>query len=77
MKTILLTILISLFVYNVNGQISKPTKLKLLKIFKSSIHQKSKKKINTDSYSWLICNTDSAFYKSDTLYLYDNVIRRC
>lgn len=59
---------------NSYGQNLKPTKAQLLKTFEYSIHQESKRKIQTNSHPWLICNKDSSFYKSDTLYLYDNYL---
>jgi len=42
------------------------------KLLKSSISQTSKKNIEVGSGEWLICNQDSAFFKNDTLILYDN-----
>jgi len=65
-------LLVLFFGQKLFGQALKPTKAQLIEIFKSSIHQDSKRKIQTDSNPWLICNKDSSFYKLDTLYLYDN-----
>ena len=69
-RLILLLVLFS--VQHLSGQVVKPTKVQLHEIFKSSVHQGSKRKIQTDSSPWLICNKDSSFYKADTVYLYDN-----
>jgi hypothetical protein len=54
------------------GQTSQPTKIQLLKAFKSSIRQSSKSKISTNSNPWVVCNDDSLYYKSDTIRLYPN-----
>lgn len=54
------------------GQNNQPAKAQLLKAFKASIRQDSPGKVSTNSNPWVICNKDSAFYKSDTLRLYNN-----
>jgi len=56
--------------HNLFGQNSGVTKKKLTNIFKESILQNSKQKVQTNSNPWTICNKDSAYYKSDTLILY-------
>jgi hypothetical protein len=54
------------------GQNNQPTKSQLLKAFKASIRQDKPGRISTNSNAWVICNTDNAFYKSDTLRLYSS-----
>ncbi len=55
------------------GQQKQPTKNQLLKIFRSSIQQDSRSKIDIGSNPWYICNRDSSFFKSDTIYLFNNI----
>ena len=52
------------------GQTFTPTKKQVFKILKSSIKQDSRSRVNTNSNPWVICNDDSAYYKSDTIKLY-------
>ena len=54
------------------GQESTVATENVLKLFKASIRQSSKSKIEVDSNPWLICNSDSSFFKSDTLLLIQN-----
>lgn len=54
------------------GQESTVTTKNVSKLFTSSIRQSSKSKIEADSNPWLICNSDSSFFKSDTLLLIQN-----
>ena len=42
------------------------------KIFKSSVMQKSNKKIEVGANAWYFCNLDSSYYKNDTLNLYSS-----
>ncbi len=70
---LLYTILISLFFHTIAFAQNAPGKKELVKLFKSSINQKSKKSISVGSVSWIMCNQDSAYYKSDTIKLYNNV----
>jgi len=51
----------------------KPAKAQLIKIFKNSIDQKSKKSVSIGSGEWTICNQDSAFFKADIIKLYSNI----
>jgi hypothetical protein len=44
----------------------------LFKVFKKSIKQESSKKVAVGSNPWIICNKDSAYYRSDTLILYND-----
>lgn len=67
MRLMYIFLALSFFGQEVSGQISRPTKAQLFKIFKSSINQDNKMPYD----SWLIPNKDSSFNKSDTLYLYD------
>lgn len=55
------------------GQNLRFTKNQLSNLLKSSINQSSKKSISVGSGAWIICNTDSAYYKADTIKLYDNI----
>lgn len=55
------------------GQNLRFTKNQLSNLLKSSINQSSKKSISVGSRAWIICNTDSAYYKADTIKLYDNI----
>lgn len=55
------------------AQNNQPTKGQLLKAFKGSVRQENSVKVSTNSNPWVICNKDSAFYKSDTVRLYNNV----
>ena len=64
-KSILILLIFT--VQNLNGQTSLVTKERLLQIFKASIKQDSKLKIQTNSNPWIICNDDDFYYKSDTL----------
>ena len=57
---------------NLFGQNSELTKTNLLKVFKASIYQDSKTKIRTNSNPWIVCNKDSAFYKSESILLSNN-----
>jgi hypothetical protein len=59
-----------LFSVRINSQENVVTKGKLFKILKESIRQDSRTRISTNSNPWVVCNEDSAYYKSDTLYLY-------
>ncbi|RFS17303.1 hypothetical protein [Emticicia sp. C21] len=73
MRIVCIFLALSFFGQELFGQISRPTKSQLLNIFKSSIGEENRNKraiTTTGSVSWLICNKDSSFYKSDTLYLY-------
>ena len=54
------------------GQDSTVTAKNILKLFESSIRQSSKLKIDADSNPWLIYNSDSSFFKSDTILLIQN-----
>lgn len=58
------------------GQNSVLSKDQLYKIFKSSIRQGVRKKILVGSNSWLICNSDSSFYSSDTITLINGDIEK-
>ncbi len=49
------------------------TPRQLLKLFKLSINQLSRKGVDIGSGAWTICNQDSSFFKSDTLRVYDNL----
>ena len=55
------------------SQNKQPTKSQLIAAFKRSIRQDNSGRVSTNSNPWAICNKDSAFYKSDTLRLYNNV----
>ncbi|MCO5935889.1 hypothetical protein NAF17_10065 [Mucilaginibacter sp. RB4R14] len=55
------------------AQKSSPTIKQVYKLLKLSIDQSSKKSISIGSGEWLICNQDSAFFKDDTLRLYDHI----
>ena len=59
--------------HNTFAQNNNPTKSQLLKVFKKSIRQDTKGMVSTNSNPWVVCNKDSAFYKNDTLRLYNNV----
>ena len=66
-------ILIPLFIGQISfGQDSHIKAKKVLEIFKSSIIQSSKSKIEADSNPWLSNNSDSSFFKSDTVFLIQN-----
>jgi hypothetical protein len=52
---------------------NKPKKSHLLSIIKAGISQDSKKWISMGSGAWTICNQDSAFFKADTIKLFDNI----
>lgn len=56
------------------GQAPKITAEKVLEIIKSSIKQQKRRNIEVDSNPWLVCNKDSAFFKSDTIRLFGNNI---
>ncbi|MBD1386113.1 hypothetical protein IDJ75_12540 [Mucilaginibacter rigui] len=55
------------------SQSAAPGVNQVYKLLRSSINQTSKKSISIGSGEWLICNQDSAFFKNDTLRLYDNI----
>ncbi|RYZ86115.1 MAG: hypothetical protein EOP04_14510 [Proteobacteria bacterium] len=44
----------------------------VLRLFNSSIRQTSKSSVNSPSNPWVACNQDSAFYKADTVALYND-----
>lgn len=73
MKIILPAIILVIKCGVVVGQSNKPTIHEVYKIFESSIDQPSKKAISIGAGEWLICNSDSAFYKKDTLKMYNNI----
>jgi len=50
---------------------TKPSSKYLTKLFKNSIEQNDKKRISTFSNPWVINNIDSAYYKLDTLKVYN------
>ena len=52
-----------------SAQNLNPKKSELKKLFRKSIAQESRKKITTVSNPWVIDNTDSLYFKSDTLKL--------
>ena len=54
---------------NLFGQNIHLKKSKLRKIFRKSIEQDSRKSISTLSNPWVIDNTDSLFFKADTIKL--------
>lgn len=54
------------------GQTNNYTEKNIYKLFKHSISQRDKKKINIPSNPWLFCNKDSSFYLDDTLRLVSN-----
>ena len=56
-----------------NGQNNHPTKQQIVNLFKNSISQQSKNGISVGSNAWVICNKDSAFFKSDTIILQSNI----
>ncbi|PAW93333.1 hypothetical protein CKK33_07405 [Mucilaginibacter sp. MD40] len=67
---------ISLFILLYSSAYSQsvnPSVKKVIKILKSNIDQSSKNSISVGSGEWLICNDDSAFFKKDTLKLYNNI----
>jgi hypothetical protein len=43
-----------------------------LKLFNSSILQESKNKVSIGSNPWVACNSDSGFYRTDTIALYND-----
>jgi len=51
------------------GQTTVSSEKKIYALFKKSIVQNDKKKIEILSNPWFICNTDSSFYINDTLRL--------
>lgn len=60
-----------LFAQKLNGQVSKPTKNQLLRIFKSSIQKSSRNKVEVGRNHWVSCNHDSSFFKMDTVYFHN------
>ena len=54
------------------GQTKNYSEKEVYRLFKKSISQTDKKKINIPSNPWLFCNNDSTFYLSDTLRLVSN-----
>lgn len=67
------TLLIILTFHTISLSQTKPTKKDLVKLFKSSIYQPSKKSISVGLGAWTICNQDSAYFKADTIKLYNNI----
>ena len=66
-------IIITLFIWQVSfGQDTNIRVKEVSEIFKSSIIQSSKSKIEVDSNPWLSYNSDSSFFKSDTVFLIQN-----
>lgn|GEM_PF-1612500 len=64
---ILIFLLVSFSAFSQNNEFSKSD---LKRLFKKSILQNSKKSISTYSNPWVSDNTDSLYYKSDTIKLY-------
>jgi hypothetical protein len=67
-----LFILILLVSFCSFGQTKDYSEKDVYRLFKKSISQGDKKKINIPSNPWLFCNRDSSFYFSDTLRLVSN-----
>lgn len=67
-----LLIFFCLALHFANAQEKKPTKSQLLKLFNQSIQQDKKGKVLVGSNSWMACNKDSSFFKSDTIKLINN-----
>lgn len=65
----------------ISGQNSGTTKKQIESVFAKSISQKEKGHVLIPSNEWTICNSDSAYYKSDTINLYsshkDPVFKDC
>ena len=70
--TRLLLIIWLLFPNCTFGQTKKYSEKNVYQLFKKSIVQSDKKKINIPSNPWLFCNKDSSFYLTDTLRLVSN-----
>ena len=71
LRVIIITI--TVFIWQVSfGQDKKIRAKEVSEIFKSSIIQPSKSKIEVDSNPWLSYNSDSSFFKSDTVFLIQN-----
>ena len=69
-KYLILNIVISLLITSsIFAQNQKVKKSELNKIFRKSIAQDSRKTISTPSNPWVIDNTDSLFFKTDTVKL--------
>ena len=54
------------------GQTKNYSEKDVYRLFKKSISQREKNKINIPSNPWLFCNRDSSFYLNDTLRLVSN-----
>jgi hypothetical protein len=54
---------------SLSAQNLNPKKSELKKIFRKSISQNSRKIVTTDSNPWVIDNTDSIYFKADTIKL--------
>ncbi|WP_210463131.1 hypothetical protein [Rufibacter roseolus] len=76
MKLISTLFIIALTFGTASGQQKSLTKASVFKLFKSSIEQESKKSISVGSNEWLTCNKDSAFFKNDTIRLFENNLYR-
>lgn len=56
-----------------NCQIKKTSVHQLKFIFKKTIDQPEKDRVVIGANAWIICNQDSAFFKTDTVKLYSNI----
>ncbi len=60
-----------------NGQNNYPSKKSIQKIFRSSIKQVSKRKVQVGNNAWTTCNKDSTFFKSDTIVFTNSTLEKC
>lgn len=54
-----------------------PSKKTIQKLFKKSIKQESRKKIQVGSNAWTACNKDSSFFISDTIVFNNSNLIKC
>jgi hypothetical protein len=59
------------------GQSVYPSKKTIHKLFKTSIKQESRKKVQVDNNAWTACNKDSSFFTSDTVVFNNSNSIKC
>ena len=59
------------------GQSVYPSKKTIQKLFKKSIKQESRRKVQVGNNSWTACNKDSSFFNSDTIVFNNSNSIKC
>ena len=59
------------------GQSGYPSKKTIQKIFKASVNQESRKRVQIGRNAWTACNLDSAFFTRDTIVFVNTESMTC